>query len=109
MIIKITYETWVLPTTRQFADQLALILQEAGLIVDGQSFATVYLVGDAYPLEWGYNESQRELLWDLFAVLRQIIKPSKSHAQRKSLKTGHIRIHFAGATIFNEQGLVSVE
>lgn len=111
VVIEISYETWALPPTRQFADQLANMLKESGFEVHGPNFVTVYLVSKTYPLEWGYNESQYELINELYSVLRNIIKPNinNTYAKRNNFQKGSMRIHFAGSTIFDDEGRVSVE
>lgn len=107
--LKITHETWASAATRQFAKQLADILREAGLDVEGPEFATVYLVGPAYPLEWGFNSEQEDLVNELARALSPIIKPSKNHAIRTSLDKGNMRLHFGGQVIFESNGSVLVE
>jgi hypothetical protein len=107
--LEITHETWASPATRRFAEQLAALLKEAGLDVSGPEFATVYLVGPAYPLEWGFNPEQQDLVNKLYQALLPIIKPSKKYANRKSFEKGRIRLHFGGQVVFEPNGAVLVE
>jgi len=107
--IEITYETWVLPSTRKFAEQLVNLLSDAGLKVIGPNFATVYLVGPSFPLEWGYNQDDQELAELLYQSLQTIIIPNNKYSRRTTLQKGKIRIHFAGQVIFDPSGVVSVK
>ena len=107
--VKITHETWTSPATREFTRQLATLLREAGFNVAGPEFATVYLVGPAYPLEFGFNPDQQELMDQLYRALLPIIRPSKEYANRKSLAVGTMRLHFGGQVVFNSDGAVVVE
>lgn len=107
--IEITYETWVLPNTRKFAQQLANLLSEAGLNVIGPKFATVYLASPSCPIEWGFSKDDTELMESLHQYLQILIRPSQKHCTRTSFQKGKMRIHFAGQVIFDPSGVVSIE
>ncbi len=107
--VLITYETWVPAPTRAFAEQLTTLLQQGGVNTAGPEFATVYLASPAYPLEWGFNEEEEEIVNTLYSVLSQVIEPSDKHGIRRSFAKGKIRIHFAGQAIFQQDGSVSIQ
>jgi hypothetical protein len=107
--VQITHETWASPATRKFANQLSILLSDAGFKVQGPEFATVYLVGPAFPLEWGFNQKQAGLATRLYHALASVIKPSQKHAQRNSFEEGQMRIHFGGQVVFDANGSVMVE
>lgn len=108
MKIKITQETWTPSTTQKFTSELADILREAGLNVSGPKFATVYLVSQSYPVEWGFNPAQFSLVNRLFISVSQIMKSPKG-AMRNTFPKGNIRIHFGGQAVFDDAGRVVIE
>lgn len=106
--IDITHETWTNPPTREFTKELAKIFKDAGFNVKGPDYATIYLASPAFPVEWGFNKDQANLLNQLYAVVAKIIEPDKRHAARRTLEIGRIRIHFAGKAKFNTDGTVKI-
>ncbi|ODS34367.1 MAG: hypothetical protein SCARUB_00498 [Candidatus Scalindua rubra] len=107
--IELTHETWTPPNTRKYANQLAAILAESELNVTGPGFATVvHPDNQSFPLEWGYNNGQKELVNKLFMILNAV-QSCKNFAARKDLSLGRIRIHMAGDVIFDDQGRVLFE
>ena len=109
MSIAVTYETWVAPTTREFAAELVTLLRDAGFKVSGPDFATVYLASPSFPIEWGFNSDQEQSVDQLFGALLRIIIPSAHGAARRSLPVGDVRIHLAGKPKFHNDGSVEVE
>jgi len=107
--IEITYETWAVAPTREFASQLAELLREAGFDARGPKTATVYLAQQAYAVEWGFNGAQQALVDRLYGILRRAILPGPSAGKRTNLPKGRVRIHFGGAATFNENGIVTME
>jgi hypothetical protein len=107
--IAVTHETWVTPTTRQFATELVTLLRDAGFNVSGPDFATVYLASPSFPIEWGFNKNQEESVDKLFSALSRIIVPSARGAVRRTLPVGDVRIHIAGKPKFHNDGSVEVE
>jgi len=108
IVVNITHESWTSPSTRKFAEQLAILMKEAGLIVSGPDFATVYLIGEVYPIEWGYSESQFEMLKHLYSALSPIMSCNRG-AKRKFTAEGKIRIHFAGQAAFGPDGKAEIK
>jgi cell division protein FtsB len=106
--IHITHESWTTPSTRKFAEQLASMMREAGFNVTGPEFATVYLIGDVHPIEWGYNESQYEMLKYLYSTLSPIMSCDNG-AKRKLKGEINFRIHFAGQAVFESNGKVKIK
>ncbi len=107
--IELTHESYTPRTTRKYANQLALILEESGLNVTGPSFAKADLPDDkSYPLIWNYNKEQEKLVEKLYSTLNAIQSCRKLAAGKKFGK-GRIRIHMAGAIVFDKHGRVSFD
>jgi hypothetical protein len=107
--IELTHEKWTPSATRKYANQLAALLAESGLNVTGPGFATVVYPGNqSFPLEWGYNNEQEELVDKLLMILNAV-QSCKNFAARKDLNKGHVRIHMAGNVIFDSHGRVLFE
>lgn len=107
--IELTHATWTPPTTRKYANQLAAILAESGLNVTGPGFATVdYPNNQSFPLEWGHNIEQKELVNKLLMILNTV-QSCKNFAVRNDLNPGRIRIHMSGDVIFDDHGRVVFE
>ena len=106
----ITHETWSRPPTRQYASQLADLLREGGLNVEGPKAITYFLVTPPSPLEWGYNETDVNgpHLDTLYRVLLTIITPNSKWTKASHQKPGSIRIHFGGEVVFRPDGVVAV-
>ena len=106
--ITITEETWTPAITRKFTSQLAQVLKDAELDVAGPEFATVYLASQSYPVEWGYNPDQLDLVNELFQALAPVMRGPKG-AKRAIFPKGKIRIHFGGQAVFDQEGRVVIE
>ncbi len=107
--IELTHESFTPTTTRQYVNQLALILAESGLNVTGPSFAKVdFPDNKSYPLLWDYNKEQQELAQKLYSILNAI-QSCRNMAAGKKFSKGRIRIHMAGAIVFDKHGRVSFD
>ena len=107
--IELTHEIYTPTITRKYANQLALILAEAGLNVTGPGFANVvYPDNKTYPLEWAYSKEQQGLAEKLYSCLNEI-QSCRSVAARKDFGNGRIRIHMAGFIVFDDQGRASFD
>ena len=106
--ILITHETWSPPPTKQYAEQLATLLREGGLQVQGPDQVTVFLVTPASPIEWGYNEADITSAEVLYEALLTVIRHNPKWTKRSLQKPGSIRIHFGGEVVFEPNGIVSV-
>lgn len=108
--VRITHETWCPPPTRQYAAQLAGLLREGGLKVEGPQAITYFLVNSPSPLEWGYNEADRSrpLLNSLYRALLTIIHPNPKWTKASHQKRGSVRIHFGGEAVFQPDGVVAI-
>ena len=81
--VKITHETWSPTTTKQYAAQLASLLREGGLEVQGPDQITYFLVTPSSPIEWGYNDG----------ILDMSKCCTKQFLQSSSLTTSGRRLH----------------
>ena len=106
--IRITHETWSPPATKQYAGQLATLLREGGLQVQGPDQITYFLVTPASPIEWGYNEADIPSAEVLYKALLTVIRPNLKWTKASHQKPGSIRIHFGGEVVFEPNGIVSV-
>lgn len=108
--VLITHETWTPPPTRQYAAQLADLLREGGLSVEGPNAITYFLVTPPSPLEWGYNEADVNgpHLDSLYEALLTIIHPNPKWTKKAHQKQGSVRIHFGGEAVFQSDGVVAV-
>lgn len=108
--VLITHETWTPPSTRRYAAQLADLLREGGLNVEGPNAITYFLVLPPSPLEWGYNESDLDSphLDSLYQALLTIIHLNPKWTKKAHQKQGSIRIHFGGEAVFQTDGIVAV-
>ena len=106
--IQITHETWSPPATKQYAEQLATLLREGGLQVQGPDQITYFLVAAASPIEWGYNEANIPSVGMLYKALLSVIRPNPKWTKKNHQKPGSIRIHFGGEVVFEPNGIVSV-
>ena len=108
--VHITHETWSPPPTRQYAAQLAELLRDGGLHVEGPKAITYFLVTPPSPLEWGYNEADvgEPHLASLYQVLLTIIHPNSKWTKASHQKPGSVRIHFGGEVVFQLNGVVAV-
>ena len=108
--VLITHETWSPPPTRQYTTQLAGLLREGGLQVEGPKAITYFLVNPPSPLEWGYNEADLNSphLDSLYRAVLTIIHPNPKWTKKAHQKRGSIRIHFGGEAVFHPDGVVAV-
>ena len=108
--VLITHETWTPPPTRQYAAQLADLLREGGLSVEGPNAITYFLVNQPSPLEWGYNQADVNgpYLESLYQALLTIIHHNPKWTKRAHQKQGSVRIHFGGEAVFQPNGVVAV-
>lgn len=108
--VQITHETWSPPPTRRYAAQLAELLREGGLQVEGPKAITYFLVTPPSPLEWGYNETDvgGPHLDPLYQVLLTIIRPNPNWTKASHQQPGSVRIHFGGEVVFEPDGVVAV-
>ena len=108
--VVITHETWTPPPTRQYAVQLADLLREGGLQVEGPNAITYFLVTPPSPLEWGYNEADMNspLLESLYRLILTVIHPNPKWTKASHQKPRSVRIHFGGEVVFQPDGMVSV-
>ena len=106
----ITHETWSPPPTRQYAAQLARLLREGGLQVEGPKAITYFLVNSPSPLEWGYNEADmgHPHMESLYQAVLTIIHPNPKWTKASHQKPGSVRIHFGGEAVFQPDGVVAV-
>ena len=106
--IQITHETWSPLATKQYAAQLAALLREGGLQIQGPDQITYFLVTPASPIEWGYNEVDIPRVEVLYTVLLTVIRPNPTWTKASHQKPGSIRIHFGGEVVFEPNGVVGV-
>ena len=106
--IQITHETWTSQATRQYAAQLAELLREGGLQIQGPDQITYFLVTPSSPIEWGYNEADMPRLEVLYKALLTIIRPNKKWTKAPHQQPGSIRIHFGGQVTFEPNGVVAI-
>ena len=108
--VLITHETWSPPPTRRYAAQLAELLREGGLQVEGPKAITYFLVNPPSPLEWGYNEGDlsNPHLESLYQAVVTIIHGNPKWTKASHQKRGSIRIHFGGEAVFEPDGVVAV-
>ena len=108
--VQITHETWSPPPTRQYAAQLADLLREGGLHVDGPNAITYFLVTSPSPLEWGYNEADVSGPHpdSLYRILLTIIEPNSKWTKASHQQPGSVRIHFGGEVVFKPDGIVAI-
>ena len=106
--VKITHETWSPTTTKQYAAQLASLLREGGLEVQGPDQITYFLVTPSSPIEWGYNGRDIGHVEMLYQAILTIIRPNDKWTKASHQEPGSIRIHFGGDVIFEKGGVVAV-
>ena len=108
--VLITHETWSPPPTRQYAAQLAELLMEGGLQVEGPKAITYFLVTPPSPLEWGCNEADLDgpHLQALYRAVLTIIEPNEKWTKASHQQPGSVRIHFGGEVVFQPDGRVAV-
>ena len=106
--IQITHETWSPPATQQYAAQLAFLLREGGLQVQGPDQITYFLVTPASPIEWEYNDGDIPHLEVLYKALLKVIRPNPKWTKASHQEPGSIRIHFGGQVVFEPNGIVAV-
>ena len=106
--IRITHETWSPLATKQYAAQLAMLLQEGGLQVQGPDQITYFLVTPASPIEWGYNPTDILRVEVLYKALLTVIRPNPKWTKSSHQKPSSIRIHFGGEIVFETDGIVAV-
>ena len=106
--IRITHETWSPLATKQYAAQLAMLLQEGGLQVQGPDQITYFIVTPASPIEWGYNPADILRVEVLYKALLTVIRPNPKWTKSSHQKPGSIRIHFGGEIVFEPDGIVAV-
>lgn len=106
--VRITLETWSRSTTREYAAQLASLLREGGLRVEGPDQITYFLVTPASPIEFGYNPANIALAATLFDTLRTIIRSSSTWTKKDHQGPNSLRIHFGGEVIFESTGIVEI-
>jgi len=112
VVVCISYEHWSSPSTRKFVEQLASLLEEAGITVSEPhvSNALPFVVGRAEdcPVEWGFNESLSEKVKILRSALSPIMSCKKS-SWRPRKNDGKILIHFVGQAVFEPSGKVEIQ
>ena len=106
--VQITHETWSPRVTKQYLAQLAEMLREGGLEVQGPKQITYFLVTPASPIEWGYNEKDVPRVEVLYKSLLTIIRPNSKWTKASHQPLGSIRIHFGGTVVFEPGGIVKV-
>lgn len=108
IFIQITHETWSPPATQQYAAQLASLLREGGLQVQGPDQITYFLVTPASPIEWGYHDRDIPHIEVLYQALLKVIRPNTKWTKASHQEHGSIRIHFGGQVVFEPNGMVAV-
>ena len=106
--IQITHETWSPPATQQYVAQLASLLREGGLQVQGPDQITYFLVTPASPIEWGYHDRDIPHIEVLYQALLKVIRPNTKWTKASHQEHGSIRIHFGGQVVFEPNGMVAV-
>ena len=109
MSVKITHETWTNPATREYAAQLASLLREGGIEVNGPEQITFFLVTPSSPIEWGYNEADVARVEKLYAALAPVMGSSERWTKAAHQEPGAIRLHFGGGAVVGPDGLVELE
>lgn len=107
--IRITHETWSPTATKQYAAQLATLLREGGLEVQGPDQITYFLVTPSSPIEWGYNARDVAHVDMLYQAVITIVRPDNEWTKASHQEPGSIRIHFGGDVMFEERGVVTVQ
>jgi len=110
IVVNISHERWVSPSTREFAKQLAVMMEEADLTISGPTASSAFLSlpREVYPIEWVPHESQFGMPEHLYYALSPIMSYTK--CSRRLLNTkGKVRIHFAGNAVFEPDGKVGIQ
>jgi len=104
--IRVTFETGALVPTRKYASDFADVLKEAGFSVEGADFATVFLIGQSFPMEFAYHDNDGVTVQEILSAFGDALTVRGVRGQSTA---GHIRFHFAGRVVFGTDGKVSIE
>lgn len=104
--ISVTFETGSLVPTRKYASDFAEVLKEAGFTVQGADFATVFLIGQSYPMEVAYHDNDGAAAQGILGSFGDALAVQAVRGQNAA---GQVRFHFAGRVVFGADGKVSIE
>jgi len=104
--IRVTFETGALVPTRKYASDFADVLKEAGFSVEGADFATVFLIGQSFPMEFAYHDNDGVTVQEILSAFGDALTVRGVRGQSTA---GHLPFHFAGRVVFGTDGKVSIE